>query len=184
VRARKLLDDAGVLDPDGAGPKSRLHLTFDTSQNEQARRIAEVIQQQLAQIGIDLTIRSHEWGAFYADIKAGRFQLYTLSWVGVVDPDLYYEVFHSSSRPPNGSNRDGYANPAVDRLLEQGRRSSDSASRRTVYREVQRIVADDLPYVSLWYPKNVVVLSKRVEGFVPSPSGDWLGFLRVTLHHS
>jgi peptide/nickel transport system substrate-binding protein len=179
--ARRLLDEAGVVDPDGAGPQPRLHLTFDTSQNELARRIAEVIQQQLAQIGIDLTIRSHEWGAFYADIKAGRFQLYTLSWVGVVDPDLYYEVFHSSSRPPAGSNRDGYANPAVDRLLERGRRTNDPAVRRAVYREVQRIVADDLPYVSLWYPKNVVVLSERVEGFVPSPSGDWLGFSRVTL---
>jgi len=184
ARARRLLDEAGVADPDGAGPRPRLHLTFDTSQNEQARRIAEVIQQQLAQIGIDLTIRSHEWGAFYADIRAGRFQLYTLSWVGVVDPDLYYEVFHSSSRPPNGSNRDGYVNPAVDRLLERGRRSTDPAERRTVYQEVQRIVADDLPYVSLWYPKNVVVLSERVEGFVPSPSGDWLGFSRVTLRRS
>ena len=184
VRARKLLDDAGVLDPDGAGPQPRLRLNFDTSQNEQARRIAEVIQQQLAQIGLDLTIRSHEWGAFYADIKVGRFQLYTLSWVGVVDPDLYYEVFHSSSRPPNGSNRDGYANPVVDRLLERGRRTTDLAERRTVYREVQRIVADDLPYVSLWYPRNVVVLSERVQKFEPSPSGDWRGFSRITLRSS
>ncbi|HTP41369.1 MAG TPA: ABC transporter substrate-binding protein [Nitrospiria bacterium] len=183
VRARRLLDDAGVVDPDGPGPQPRLRLTFDTSQNDQARRIAEVIQQQLAQIGIDLTIRSHEWGAFYADIKAGRFQLYTLSWVGIVDPDLYFEVFHSSSLPPAGSNRDGYANPAVDRLLERGRRSADTAERRAVYREVQRIVADDLPYVSLWYPTNVVVLSKRVEGFVPSPSGDWTSLARVTLRH-
>jgi peptide/nickel transport system substrate-binding protein len=181
ARARTLLDEAGVTDPDGPGPQPRLRLTFDTSQNEQARRIAEVIQQQLAQIGIDLTIRSHEWGAFYADIKAGRFQLYTLSWVGIVDPDLFYEVFDSSSRPPAGSNRDGYANPAVDRLPARGRRSTDPAERKAVYREVQRIVADDLPYVSLWYPTNVVVLSRRVEGFVPSPSGDWTAFARVTL---
>jgi peptide/nickel transport system substrate-binding protein len=181
--ARRLLDEAGVVDPDGAGPQPRLRLTLDTSQNELARRIAEVIQQQLAQIGIEMTIRSHEWGAFYADIKAGRFQLYTLSWVGVVEPDLYYEVFHSSSQPPAGSNRNGYVNLTADRLLERGRQATGLEERRTVYRTVQRIVADDLPYMSLWYPKNVVVLSKRVDGFVPSPSGDWLSLARVTLRH-
>jgi peptide/nickel transport system substrate-binding protein len=179
--AKRLLDEAGLTDPDGAGPQPRLRLTFDTSQNELARRIAEVIQQQLAQVGIEVTIRSHEWGAFYADIKAGRFQLYTLSWVGVVEPDLYYEIFHSASRPPNGSNRNGYVNPVADRLLEQGRQASAPEARRAVYRDVQRLVANDLPYVSLWYPKNVVVLSNRVKGFVPSPSGDWLGLARVTL---
>ena len=181
ARARRLLDEAGLVDPDGAGPKPRLSLTLDTSQNELARRIAEVIQQQLAQIGIDLTIRSHEWGAFYADIKAGRFQLYTLSWVGVVEPDLYYEIFHSSSLPPAGSNRNGYINPAVDRLLERGRLTDSITERRAVYGEIQRIVAGDLPYVSLWYPRNVVVLSERVEGFVPSPSGDWSALARVRL---
>ena len=191
VSARQLLDEAGLIDPDGAGPRPRMALTLDTSQNELARRIAEVIQQQLAQIGIDLTIRSHEWGAFYADIKAGRFQLYTLSWVGVIDPDLYYEVFHSSSRPPlpagqagAGSNRGGYENPDLDRLLERGRQAAAPEERRSVYRQVQRIVADDLPYVSLWYPRNVVVLSERVEGFVPSPTGDWSALARVRLTRS
>ncbi|MEW6323818.1 MAG: ABC transporter substrate-binding protein, partial [Nitrospirota bacterium] len=80
-----------------------------------------------------------------------------------------------------GSNRGGYRNPAVDRLAERGRLSADPAERRAIYGELQRIVADDLPYVSLWYPNNVVVLKTRVEGFVPSPSGDWRALAGVRL---
>jgi peptide/nickel transport system substrate-binding protein len=181
ARARALLDEAGLVDPDGGGPLPRTSLTFKTSQNELSRRIAEVLQQQLAEVGIEMTIRSYEWGTFYADIKSGNFELYTLSWVGIVDPDIYYDVFHSASAPPAGSNRGGYANPALDRLLERGRRTMDPDARRTIYREVQRIIADDLPYVSLWYPMNVVVLTRRVDGFVPSPSGDWSSLASVTL---
>jgi peptide/nickel transport system substrate-binding protein len=181
ARARALLDEAGLVDPDGDGPQPRTSFSFKTSQNELARRIAEVFQQQLAQVGVEMTIRSYEWGTFYADIKSGNFELYTLSWVGIVDPDIYYEVFHSASAPPAGSNRGGYANPALDRLLERGRRAASREARRTIYRETQRIVADDVPYVSLWYPMNVVVLKRRVEGFTPSPSGDWFALASVTL---
>ncbi|MEW6325869.1 MAG: ABC transporter substrate-binding protein, partial [Nitrospirota bacterium] len=84
--ARALLDAAGLPDPDGDGPALRTTFGFKTSHNELARRIAEVIQQQLADVGVGMTIRSHEWGTFYADIKSGNFELYTLSWVGIVEP--------------------------------------------------------------------------------------------------
>ena len=180
-RARALLDAAGLADPDGDGPKFRTSFSFKTSQNEQARRIAEVMQQQLAGVGVEMTIRSYEWGTFYADIKSGNFELYTLSWVGIVEPDIYYEVFHSASMPPAGSNRGGYRNPAVDRLAERGRLTADPIERRGIYAELQRIVAEDLPYVSLWYPNNVVMLKRRVEDFVPSPSGDWRSLVKTSL---
>ena len=184
ARAKALLDAAGLADPDGAGPQRRTSFSFKTSQNELARRIAEVIQQQLAEVGIDMTIRSYEWGTFYADIKAGNFELYTLSWVGIVDPDIYYELFHSASVPPAGSNRGGYRNQAVDRLAARGRRTDDPHERRAIYQELQRIIGDELPYVSLWYPMNVIVLKRRVEGFVPSPSGDWYALTSVSLSSS
>jgi len=181
ARAKALLDAAGLADPDGDGPQLRTMFVFKTSQNEPARRVAEVLQQQLAAVGIGLTIRSYEWGTFYADIKSGNFELYTLSWVGVVEPDLYYDLFDSASRPPDGLNRGGYANSTVDRLVERGRRTADPAARRAIYAEVQRLLADDLPVVSLWYPMNVVVLHRRVENFSPSSSGDWRPLAAVRL---
>ena len=172
-RSKKQLDEAGFPDPPGPAP--RFSLVHKTSQNELARRVAEVIQQQLSQVGIEVTIRNYEWGTFYGDIKSGHFQLFTLSWVGVEDPDIYYNLFHSESIPPNGANRVFYRNPRLDRLLEAGRVTLDPEKRRAIYEDVQQIVAEDLPYVSLWHTMNVAVMKKEVDGYILYPDGDFYG---------
>lgn len=169
VRARKLLDEAGFFDPDGPGPKKRFRLLYKTSQNKLRRRIAEVIQAQLAQIGIDVEIRSYEWGTFYSDIKSGNFQIYSLTWVGVTDPDIYYYIFHSSSTPPNGANRGGYRNPEVDSLLERGRVEGDEKRRKEIYSKIQKIIVKDLPYISLYHSVNIAVVKKGLVGFILYP---------------
>ena len=97
------------------------------------RRIAEAIKEQLQQVGIELEIRSYEWGTFYSDIKKGNFHLYSLAWVGVMDPDILFQIFHSSSVPPNGDNRGRYVNAEVDRLLERGRATIEPAERKRIY---------------------------------------------------
>lgn len=176
-RARKMLDAAGYPDP--AGPDPRFSLEYKTSQNELTRRIGEVLQQQLAEVGIAVTVRSYEWGTFYADIKKGNFQLYTLSWVGITDPDIYYQVFHSESVPPNGANRGRYRSPELDRLVERARTVTDRAERKRLYGEVQRIVARDLPYVSLWHPEVVLVRNRHVMGFELTPNGSYLSLARA-----
>ncbi|MFY9270549.1 MAG: ABC transporter substrate-binding protein [Candidatus Manganitrophaceae bacterium] len=172
-QARKRLDEAGFPDP--PGPVPRFTLIHKTSQNELARRVVEVIQRQLSEIGIDVTIRNYEWGTFYGDIRSGNFQIFTLSWVGVDDPDIYLNLFHSESTPPNGANRAFYRNPRLDRLVEAGRITLDPEKRKAIYREVQQIVADDLPYVSLWHTMNVAVMKKEVERFILYPDGDFYG---------
>jgi peptide/nickel transport system substrate-binding protein len=177
--ARHLLDQAGFPDPEGPAP--RFSLTYKTSQNQLTRRIGEVLQEQLAQVGIQVAVRSYEWGTFYADIKAGNFQLYTLSWVGVTDPDIYNYAFHSKSVPPDGANRGRYANPDLDALLERGRTEDDRDRRKAIYAEVQRIVARDLPYVSLWHPESVLVRDRRLTGFVLSPVGDYTSLAHARL---
>ncbi|MFH1624794.1 MAG: ABC transporter substrate-binding protein, partial [Pseudomonadota bacterium] len=79
TRALKLLDRAGYKDPDGDGPDVRFKLTLKTSTDQLRKRIAEIIQQQLREVGIGIDIRSYEWGTFYSDIKSGNFHLYTLA---------------------------------------------------------------------------------------------------------
>lgn len=179
ARARTLLDAAGYPMGRARDGKSRFALLFKTSQNETARRVAEVIQQELAEVGIRMDIRSYEWGTFYADIRSGNFQLYTLNWVGVTDPDIYYEIFYSKNTPPAGANRNRYDNPVLDRLVIAGRRSDDRDRRRTLYAEVQKIVAQDLPYISLWTLDNVIVMRDNVVADAPSPSGDWTSLKTV-----
>lgn len=167
-KAKKILDDAGFTDPDGSGPVKRFTLRYSTSQNELRRRIAEVFQWQLEKVGIGLDIRSYEWGAFYADIKKGNFQIFSLTWVGVADPDILRYMFHSTSTPPDGANRGRYKNAALDLLLSAGV-TADGEERRRLYSEAQKIIAHDLPYVSLWRPLNVAVVDQRVRDFRLSP---------------
>ncbi|MEK7747599.1 MAG: ABC transporter substrate-binding protein [Nitrospirota bacterium] len=169
-RAAALLDEAGYT-KDRLG--IRFRLIYKTSQNELGRRVAEVIQEELSQTGIAVTIRSYEWGTFFSDVKSGNFQLFSLQWVGVNDPDIFYELFHSQSVPPNGSNRVRYQNEKMDKLVEEGRVLVDPDQRKPVYKAVQEILAKDVPYVSLWHTKNVAVMKKEVIGYTLYANGDF-----------
>lgn len=171
--AARLLDEAGFPDPDGQGPAMRFSVLYKTSQNELGKQVAEIIQHNLAEIGIGVEIRSYEWGTYFSDVRSGNFQLCSLQWVGVTDPDIYYNLFHSSCVPPHGANRGRYRNRTIDLLLEEGRRTMDPEARKKIYSSVQKIIAADLPYVSLWYQTNVAVMSRRVRGFVLYPGGDF-----------
>lgn len=181
ARAMRLLDKAGLRDPDGSGPAPRLRLSYKTTTHELQRRIAEVLVAQLSQVGIELMVRTYEWGTFFADIRSGNFDLYTLQWVGITDPDLYRQIFHSAMFPPAGNNRGSYSNTRMDRLTEAGLASLDPAVRRRIYARVQKLAARDLPYLSLWWPQRVVVATSRLEGFVPHPSGSLVGLANARL---
>jgi peptide/nickel transport system substrate-binding protein len=180
--SRQLLDRAGLRDPDGDGPLPRLRLRYTTSTVELRRRIAEVVAANLADVGIEVSIESYEWGTFFDDIARGDYDLYSLAWIGIRDPDLFRVVFHSAMTPPAGSNRGFFANPRMDRLTERGRRESDPSRRRAIYNRVQRLSARTLPYIPLWWPKNVVVMSTRLENFTPHPAGDLTALVHARLN--
>ncbi|RMF94162.1 MAG: ABC transporter substrate-binding protein [Candidatus Schekmanbacteria bacterium] len=171
--AKKLLDEAGFTDPDGDGPKMRFNLTYKTTFEERSRKFAEIFQEQMRKIGIGINIKMYEWATFYNDIKEGNFQLFRLKWVGVTDPDHYYEIFNSKRIPPVGKNRGFYSNPEIDRLTEEGRRTFDLKKRKTIYSKIQKIVAKELPYISLWHGMNNAVLTKNVKGFLLFPRGEF-----------
>jgi len=164
-RARDLLLEAG---------KAGLSFTYRTSTDETGRLLATVFQQQLKEVGIQMTIQSNEPATFSADIEKGNFQAYSRRWIGGNnDPDIFNLIFHSTMMPPNGANRGFYANPEVDRLIDFARRETDMEKRRLAYQQIQQILSDDLPYVSLFYLDNVVVYNKRVEGVTLYPSGEY-----------
>ena len=172
ARARRLLDRAGWPDPDGDGPAPRFRIVYKASSIPVRRRLAEAIQAQLAAVGIAVDVRTYEWGTLYADMRAGRFELAAMSWVGVADPDLYFMTLHSSMVPPAGLNRGRYASPAMDRLTARGRSVTDPAVRRRIYARVQRRAAHDLPVIPLWWEDRVVVRTTRLVGFEATPSGE------------
>ena len=170
-RSRQLLDEAGFPDPDGAGPATRFELIYKTSTDQEGNTQAEMIQQMLRNVGIGVRIQSNEFGVFYDDITKGNFELFSLRRAGVNDPDFYTYMFHSSSLPPDGQNRGYYLNPRIDELLDRARATLDESARRVMYLEVERILAEDLPYVSLYHRFNVAVMDADLEGFRMYPSG-------------
>ena len=181
ARAAALLDAAGHRDPDGAGPRPRFKLTYKTTTAELAREQASVFQEQLRSVGIEVEIRSFEWGTFYDDVKSGRFQIFSLQWTQILDPDVYRMRFGTAYFPPSGFNRVRYRNAEVDQLLEEGARAMTRSERKGVYSRIQQILSEDLPYVSLWHKSNVAVMGQRVRGFVLTPAADFYVLSGVTL---
>jgi peptide/nickel transport system substrate-binding protein len=171
-KARRLLDKAGFPKRDGA---PRFKLEFKVSASKFRRSIAELIAHQLGRIGIDVDVRSYEWGTFFSDIKSGNFEITTLQWPSVMDPSLYTWIFHSKNIPSAenrsaGANRGAYRNPEIDRLLDAGERETDRQQRKAIYSEVQKILARELPYVSLWHEHNIAILREGVEDYYMTPN--------------
>jgi len=174
-RANQLLDAAGYPAVNGV----RFHLAMKTSTDENTRLMVAVMQQQLREVGIALDIRSFEFATFFADVQHGAFQIYSLRWIGGnEDPDIFEYAFHSAKFPPNGANRGYYSNPALDALIDKARREIDPKVRKPLYAEVQRILADEVPYVNLWYFDNVLVHTRRVRNLKLNPAGNY-DFLRT-----
>jgi peptide/nickel transport system substrate-binding protein len=169
-RARRLLEQAGHPAVNGV----RIHLTMKTSTEESTRLMAAVLQQQLRQVEIALDIRTFEFATFFSDVTHGLFQLYSLRWIGGnEDPDIFEYVFHSDKFPPNGANRGYFADPRVDALIDRARHELDQNTRKRLYAEIQRTLAEELPYINLWYFDNVLVHSKRVRNLSLNPSGNY-----------
>ena len=174
-RAKRLLDEAGYK-PGKDG--MRLRITLKTSTDETTRLMAAVLQQQVRAAGIDLQIRSAEFGTFYADVTKGAFQMYALRWIGSnEDPDIFRYAYGTDAMPPKGGNRGRYSNATVDALLREAAGSPDQEVRRRDYVEVQKILAEELPGIPLWYPNNQVVHTTRLGGVRVGASGDF-GWLR------
>jgi peptide/nickel transport system substrate-binding protein len=174
-KANQLLAAAGYPAVNGV----RFHITMKTSTDENTRLMVAVMQQQLRAAGIALEIRSFEFATFFADVQHGAFQMYGLRWIGGnEDPDIFEYAFATAKFPPNGANRGYYSNPKVDALIDKARREIDPKVRKPLYAEVQRILAEDLPYINLWYLDNVLVHTRRVRNLKLNPAGNY-DFLRT-----
>lgn len=171
ARAEQLLDAAGFRR--GAGGV-RFHLEFKTSTEEFSRLLSEAIADEWKRVGVAIDLRPLEFATFYADLSRGSFQLSAQRWVGANnDPDIFDYVFNSKKIPPNGANRGEYRNPELDSLLDRARVELDREKRKALLWEIQKIVADDEPYINLWYPDNVCVHRDRLADIVIPPAGDY-----------
>ncbi|GAC1621298.1 MAG: peptide-binding protein [Candidatus Acidiferrum sp.] len=171
ARAEALLNAAGF-------PRKtngvRFHLTLKCSTEEQARLIGAALQQQWRNAGIDLEIRPLEQATLFSDAAKGNFQITYMKWVGANnDPDFFDFVFSSKRFPPDGANRGHFRDPRIDSLTDRIRGEMDQEKRKAECSEVQRILAEEMPYVPLWF-SDVISVHRRELGVLPlSPTGDF-----------
>ena len=107
-------------------------------------------------------IKSLDWGTFFADVKAGNFQLFGLTWVGIKTPEIYNKAFGLHSFPPIGFNRGRYADVALDKLLTD--ENWPAATMR---------IHQQLPYIPLWYEGQFAAMRKNISNYSPKPDGNW-----------
>lgn len=174
--ATALLSQAGWREKNSDGVLVKngkpFQFTILTNQGNQQRLLsAQIIQQRLRIVGIDVKIRIVEWATFLKEyIDKGNFEVVMLAWNISQDPDMF-DIWHSSKTKPGELNFIGYNNPEVDRLLVEGRSTFDLEKRKRAYFRIQDILADEQPYTFLYVPDALPVVSARVKGIEPAPAG-------------
>ena len=153
-KAKQLLHEAGIKVP--------LTLIYKTSTDAQRLRFATILQAQMAKAGIDLQIKSLDWGTFFADVKQGNFQIFGLTWVGIKTPEIYAKSFGGANFPPNGFNRGRYMDRDLDKLLASENWPAATAR-----------IQQQLPYIPLWYEGQFAAMGKNISQYSPKPDGNW-----------
>jgi peptide/nickel transport system substrate-binding protein len=170
-RAEQLLDSAGFRRQANG---MRFHLTLKTSTDEQYRLLGAALQDQWRRAGIGLELRPLEQATLLSDAAKGNFQINLLRWIGANnDPDFFEFAFSSKRFPPDGANRGHYRNPRIDALTDQIRTEMDQEKRKALCGETQKILADDLPYVPLWFTDVISVHRKSLGELRLSPTADF-----------
>ncbi|HET7814295.1 MAG TPA: peptide ABC transporter substrate-binding protein [Candidatus Baltobacteraceae bacterium] len=174
--AAKLLDDAGYkTGPDGvrAKGKVRLEYTLATISGSVAlRSMAVVLQQYFSTVGIKLNIRMYPYnGMFTPDgpTYSGKydFAMYgvTLTW----DPDMSFYL-NCDAFYPKGENIYHYCDPKTDALETRGLGTEDAAEREAIYKQVEPMYWNAVPYIPLYERRRIVIRSADLKNFKTNPS--------------
>lgn len=164
-KAKRLLREAGYMD----GFNSNIFI----NNNPLRIRIAKEIQRQLKILNINIDINILEWGEYLDKTASGQHDMFISGWIAITEDADYglYPIFHSSKINNASGNRFYYKNQEVDRLLEEGSKSTDMERRQEVYNKAQEIIVDDAVGVFLYYPTQNVALQKYIRDFSLHPGG-------------
>jgi peptide/nickel transport system substrate-binding protein len=178
--ARALLDEAGWRDRDGDGVResadgTRLSISIKYNANQVRQQVAEIMQSQLAQIGVEVQPRMVEWTTLVEQMTSSDnrdFDGVVMGWV--VDFELDdTELFHSDNidQPLAMS---GTQNPEIDRLVEELRVIADREVARPLWTEYQRLIVQEQPYTYFYFPQRLAGINNRLQGLVMDARGEWV----------
>ena len=157
-KARALLKEAGIA-PGTA-------LTLSVSSDLVMRRIDQLVVEQLAAVGLTVTLQPVSQAEWYARVTQRAINFTPMTWTQRADPDSLLSILFQTG---GFANTTGYSNPEVDRLLEQARVITDHDKRRALYAQVEAVIMHDLPYIPLFFAAEYAVLAATAHGFVWPP---------------
>ncbi len=124
-------------------------------------QLAQLVKDQMAKVGIIVTIVQQEGAKQSADQMAGNFQIVPFGWSGRIDPDgNIYNNFHTGG----GLNYGKYSNPQADDLMGKARAAGDQAERKSLYQQVQKLIVDDAPHAFYYFSPNYLITQPKVQG--------------------
>ncbi len=174
AKAGYTLKDGKMVGKDGQQLKLRLVYGPNTSKTREL--IAVTTQDALKQIGIEVEIQALEWASYLDAISAKdpQWDMYIGAWQSPIEPHIMYTLWEEAGIPD--LNAVAYINKKVEGLFKEGGQTYDPAVRKPKYQEIQKIIADESPYIFLYYSKAWSGQNKRIQGIIPSPLGiGWNG---------
>jgi len=168
AKAKTLLEEAGWLDHDRDGIRDKDGVKFEftfsiPAASKNGERIATLLKEELDKIGISMQIQKLEWALFIQRVQEKNFDAVTMAWSHPWSVDLY-QIWHSSSAGPGGSNAVSFINAEADELIERLRRTFDKEERYQICHRFHEIVHEEQPYTFLYCPAELLAVDKRFQG--------------------
>lgn len=167
--AKKLLAEAGLTD----GFKTTLFpMAISRIYNPNGKKLAELIQADLAKIGVKTRVEQYEWATFLAKTRVGEFELAQMGWSAfTIDPDMFLYPNLSCESAKTGANRARWCHPEFDRLITRAREAQKESERKKLYAKAQQIFYEELPWVPLASGRVYHLVSEQVKGFTMASDG-------------
>ncbi|WP_414703632.1 peptide-binding protein [Pseudalkalibacillus sp. SCS-8] len=176
-KAKKMLEEAGwtpgddgILQKDG----KKFQFEIKTNQGNKAReQIAQVVQEQLKQVGIEVKPKIMEWSAFIEDVTAPNwnYDAVILGWALSADPDPT-AIWHSKEREA-GLNFVHFSDPELDKLMDENTKELDQEKRKEMIAKIQEGIVEQQPYTFLYYPNDHYALDPSIKGFTHHPRSEY-----------
>lgn len=161
-KAKGLIIKSGVKTP---------NFTLYINENSQRSQVAQIIQANLKEIGIDMKIETLEWGAYLQRTAEADFQAFLGGWIsGTADADIVLFPLLDTKSIGSAGNRAGYSNPKFDALVEAARSELNVDKRKELYKEAQVILEEETPLIVLFTKNENIGINKRVKGFEYDPT--------------
>lgn len=181
-KAKVLLKEAGYQDKNGdgvledkAGQPFEFKLTYFQA-NEDTKRMVLLLKDLYARAGVRMIPTPQEWPVMLENLDKKDFDAITLGWTSGIETDLY-QIFHSSQAVSKGDNYVSYKNPALDKLIDEARRTVDEGKRMPLWQKAEYILYEDQPYTFLMRRKSLLFVDKRIHNLQMTKLGLNLGSL-------